>query len=177
MLRSLSFALSCPLLWPMGLLFLTLQMRTLGLRGPQDQREEPGLVLGLHWLCSCPSAITAILVGPPSSLLPSPNCCPISVVQGTPGLFITACLLLGEGRSCISAPAPAAGEEPHSQPALPVTVTLPPPTHKCQSPTPTPRHDFFMEQDFLMCFSFLWIAPSLPCSCSRKQDKATRSEA
>ena len=148
MLRSLSFALSCPLLWPMGLLFLTLQMRTLGLRGPQDQREEPGLVLGLHWLCSCPSAITAILVGPPSSLLPSPNCCPISVVQGTPGLFITACLLLGEGRSCISAPAPAAGEEPHSQPALPVTVTLPPPPINANPPPPPPAMIFSWNKTF-----------------------------
>lgn len=174
MLRSLSFALSCPLLWPMGLLFLTLQMRTLGLRGPQDQREEPGLVLGLDWLCSCPSAITAILVGPPPPYSRPPTAAP-AVWSREPQAFSSppACSWERGGAAFLLQ---QLGRSPTVN-LLFQPLSLCPPTHKCQSPTPTPRHDFFTEQDFLMCFSFLWIAPSLPCSCSRKQDKATRSEA
>ena len=132
-------------------------MRTLGLRGPQDQREEPGLVFGLDWLCSCPSAITAILVRGPPPLYSYPATAAPAVWSREPQAFSSPPACSRERGGTAFQPLPQQLGRAHSPPALAATVTLPLPPINANPPPP--RHDFFMEQGFFNVLFFFMDSP------------------
>lgn len=137
----------------MGLLFLTLQMRTLGLRGPQDQAEEPGLVLGLDQLCSCPNAITAILAGGPPPPSSHPSTAAWQCGPGNPQPFHHHLPAPGRGLELHFSPCPSSGLGAPQSTCSCRHCHSAPPTHKRQSPTPS--HDSSMEHFFNVLFLFM----------------------